>query len=105
MRNPAVLAALGLLLAIFGVFIYIIHVVGNIRFGGLSKAVAMSFPFIFITSSAAFFAAVIPLFVFIVYSEDFQGINPLIPHHYVFIWKKTWKAFETGNWKLAVKDL
>jgi hypothetical protein len=62
-------------------------------------------PMLFPVAGGLFFALMLPLLVFIVYSEDFSGLNPILPHHYFFIAKKTFKALETGNWKVSAKDL
>mmetsp|Transcript_33650 Transcript_33650/g.85970 ORF Transcript_33650/g.85970 Transcript_33650/m.85970 type:complete len:121 (+) Transcript_33650:332-694(+) len=99
--RAGVLCAGAMAFALFCGFAYSVHKLGHGEMLQWNPMIPMLFPII----GGLFFAAVIPLLVFIVYSEDFQGMNPLLPHHYVFIMRKTFKAMETGNWKLSAKDL
>mmetsp|Transcript_25383 Transcript_25383/g.71010 ORF Transcript_25383/g.71010 Transcript_25383/m.71010 type:complete len:122 (+) Transcript_25383:198-563(+) len=100
-KRPAVYGAMVLIAVFFGAFMYGVSLVGGFHTNRKNFILPMLFPMM----GVLFFACVMPLFVFVVYADDFEGINPLIPTHYIFIWKKTWKGFESGNWKLTAKEL
>ncbi|KAJ9506581.1 hypothetical protein QJQ45_018509 [Haematococcus lacustris] len=53
----------------------------------------------------AFLAFTVPLLMFISYSEDFPGLNPINPEHYLKIAKKAYKTLAANNMKVSVKDM
>lgn len=37
--------------------------------------------------------------------DDFKNLNPLLPHHYFYIAKKSFRALQQNNFKVTEKDL
>ena len=99
--KPAVICALGMIFALFGGFVWGVHLIGSFHDDSNARFLPMLMPPVGI----AMFVGMFPLFVFVCYSDDFEGLNPILPHHYFFIIKKTIKAFEGGKFKVTAKDL
>ncbi len=103
--NAAVICAIGLMVTFFGAFVWLVHFIGSLhgtsKFIGNERFLSMLMPPV----GVLMFLSVFPLIIFVCYSDDFEGLNPIFPHHYFFICQKTIKAFEGGKWKVSAKDL
>jgi len=47
----------------------------------------------------------LPLLMYISYQDEFKGLNPILPHHFVRIAMRCYSAMGKNNMKVAEKDL
>ena len=88
---------IGLLSLAFYMWVHFLH--GHHSTG--NGHVVLLFPL----SAVAYFASILPLFMYISYTGDFEGVNPLNPLHYLFLSRKFYAALQQNNMKVSSKEL
>mmetsp|Transcript_1013 Transcript_1013/g.1639 ORF Transcript_1013/g.1639 Transcript_1013/m.1639 type:complete len:116 (-) Transcript_1013:695-1042(-) len=65
------------------------------------RAIHIALPF----TTMVYIALLIPMCMFVTYSEDFKPLHPLNPLHFVRIVGKYYRHLERNNMKVSAKDL